>query len=111
MNVPLDVHEREALARMNRYGISHVGHVDPMPAIPLRSSLQGRRRNLHQKFAEILPAQEADKGARRVLEPLDHIFAILNPSLADPGGDIAHEILMACGKVGDDETAKRQPLG
>jgi hypothetical protein len=82
-----------------------------MPATPLRSLLQRRRRNLHQKFAEILPAQEADKGARRVLEPLDHIFAILNPSLADPGGDIAHEILMACGKVGDDETAKRQPLG
>src|SRR5450756_384680 len=35
------------------------------------------RRNLHQKFAIILPAQEADEGPRRVLEPLNHVIAIL----------------------------------
>ena len=52
-------------------------------------------RNAHQKFAEILPAQEADKGPRRIFEPLNHIFAILDPSLADPGRDIVHEIPIA----------------
>src|ERR1017187_4368970 len=68
-------------------------------------------RNVHQKFAKILPAQEADKGPRRVLEPLNHVFAIFDPSLANPGRDIAHEIPIAPEKVGDDETAKRQPFG
>ena len=50
------------------------------------------RRDSHQKFAEILPAQEADEGARRVLQPLDDVFAILDPAFADAGGDIVHEI-------------------
>jgi hypothetical protein len=68
-------------------------------------------RNAHQKFAKILPAQETDEGPRRVLEPLNHVFSILDPSLADPGGDIVHEIPIASDKVGDNETAKRQPLG
>src|ERR1039458_10153663 len=68
-------------------------------------------RNVHQKFAKILPAQEAYKGPRRVLDPLNHVFAILDPSLADPARDIAHEIPIAPEKVGDDETAKRQPFG
>jgi hypothetical protein len=68
-------------------------------------------RNAHQKFAEILPAQEADEGPGRFPKPLNHVFAILDPSLADPGGDIVHEIPIAPDKVGENETAKRQPLG
>ena len=42
-------------------------------------------RNVHQKFAKILPAQEANEGPRRVLKPLNHVFAIFDPSLTDPG--------------------------
>ena len=67
-------------------------------------------RNAHQNFTKIFPAQEADERPGRVLEPLNHVFAILDPSLADPGRDIVHEIPIAPEKVGDDETAKRQPL-
>ena len=46
-------------------------------------------RNAHQKFSEILPAQQADECPWRVLESLNHVFAIFDLSLADPGGDIA----------------------
>ena len=49
-------------------------------------------RNAHQELAEILPAQQADEGPRRVLKSLNHVFAIFDSSLADPGRDIAHEI-------------------
>ena len=62
-------------------------------------------RNAHQEFAKILPTQEADEGPRRFRKPLNHVFAILDPSLADPGGDIVHEIPIAPDKVGDNETA------
>jgi hypothetical protein len=47
----------------------------------------------------------------RILKSLDHVFAIFDSSLADPGGGIVHEIPIAPEKVGDDEPAKRQPLG
>jgi hypothetical protein len=73
--------------------------------------LKRGKRNSYQKFAEVLAPQEADESARRILKPLDHVFAILDTSLTDPGGDIVHEIPVAPEKVGDDETAKRQPLG
>jgi hypothetical protein len=69
------------------------------------------RINTHQKFAEILAAQEADEGLRRVLEPINHVFAIFDPSLADSGGHIVHEIPIAPEKVGDDETSKCQSFG
>src|SRR6516164_7482378 len=58
-------------------------------------------RNAHQELAEILSAQEANEGPRRVLESLNHLFAIFNSSLADPGRDIAHEIPITRIKVGD----------
>ena len=58
-------------------------------------------RNAHQKFAKILAAQEADKGPRCVLEPVNDVFAIFDPSLVNPSGDIAHEIPIAPDKVGD----------
>ena len=67
-------------------------------------------RNAHQEFAEILSAQEADEGPRSVLETLNHVFAIFDSSLADPGRDIAYEIAITRRKVGNDETAKRQPF-
>jgi hypothetical protein len=66
-------------------------------------------RNAYQKFSKIFSPQEPNEGPRRVLEPLNHVFAILDPSLADPSRDIAHEIPITPKKVGDDETAKRQP--
>ena len=82
---------------------------------PRRPALSGksrrRGRDPHQEFAEIFTAQEADKGARGVLEALDNVSAILDPALADPGGDIAHEIPIARSEVGNDEAAKRQSLG
>ena len=56
-------------------------------------------RNAHQNFTKIFPTQEADERPRRVLEPLNHVFAILDPSLADPGRDIVHEIPIAPEKV------------
>jgi hypothetical protein len=68
-------------------------------------------RNAHQELAEILSAQEADEGPWSVLESLNHVFAIFDSSLADPGRDIAHEIPITRGKVRNDETAKRQPFG
>ena len=67
-------------------------------------------RNAHQKFAEILPAQEADEGPWRVLEPLNNVFAIFDPSLADPGGDIVNEIPIAPKKVRDDETVAGEAI-
>src|SRR5205823_15132547 len=67
--------------------------------------------NAHQEFAEILPAQEANEGPWSVLESLNHVFAIFDSSLADPGRDIAHEIAITRRKVGDDETVKHQPFG
>ena len=38
-------------------------------------------RNAHQELAEILPAQEADEGPRRVLEFVNHIalYMEINP--------------------------------
>ena len=64
-----------------------------------------------EKFTEVLATQEADERAWRILKPLDHVFPILDKSLGDPGGDIMHEIPIAPEKIGDDEPAKRQPLG
>jgi hypothetical protein len=60
-------------------------------------------RNAHQEFAKILPAQETDEGTGRFPKPLNHVFAILDPSLANPGGDIVHKIPITPDKVGDDE--------
>src|SRR5580704_9083065 len=86
----------------------------------MSSLMRGRRRsiglcwclgrNAHQKFSKILAAQEADEGSGCFPKPLNYVFAILDPSLADPGGDIVHEISITPDKVGDDEPAKRQPL-
>ena len=67
-------------------------------------------RNAHQEFAKILPAQEANEGLWRVSSPSTTSSRIFDPSLANPGGDIAHEIPIAPEKVGDDETAKGQPF-
>jgi len=68
-------------------------------------------RNTHQEFAEILSAQGTDEGLWSPLEPLNHVFAIFDSALADPGRDIAHEIPITRRKVGDYETLKLQPFG
>src|SRR5262249_16636276 len=68
-------------------------------------------RDAHQELAEILPAQEADEGPWSILESLNHVFAIFDSSLPDPGRNIAHEIPITPRKVGNDETRKRQPVG
>ena len=53
------------------------------------------RHNSYRKFAEVIAPKEADESARRILKSLDHVFAIFDSSLTDPGGDIAHEIPVA----------------
>jgi hypothetical protein len=44
-----------------------------------------RQARVAPKVSEILPAKEADKGAPRILQPFHDVFAILDPSFAEPG--------------------------
>ena len=72
-----------------------------LPSYVYRKRPRSAVRNVHQEFAEILSAQESDEGSGRFPKPFDYVFAILDPSLANPGGDIVYEIPIAPNKVGD----------
>src|SRR5215469_5207075 len=65
----------------------------------------GSRADPHQQLTEILALQQAEEALRRILEPVDEILAIFELAAADPGGDVVQEILLAVGKVPDDEAA------
>jgi hypothetical protein len=47
------------------------------------------RRDADDQLAEIAPMQEPDKRFGRVFKPIDDIFAVLDPTLAQPLGNIS----------------------
>ena len=68
-------------------------------------------RDPHQPLAEILAAQQPDQRARRLLQPVDHVLAVLDAAFLQPRRHVAQEIGVAGGEIADDEAADGQPLG
>src|SRR5437588_3521525 len=67
-------------------------------------------RDLDQQLAEILALQQAEEGGRRVLQPFDHVLAILDLAAAQPLRHVAQEVALLGREIPDDEAAHQEAL-
>src|SRR5262249_44710769 len=64
----------------------------------------------HQQLAEILALEETEECARRLLQSVDDVLAILDASCTHPFADVAQEVALLGGKVRYDEAAQQEAL-
>src|SRR4051794_30812043 len=70
----------------------------------------GRAVEAHQHLPGVLAPQHPEERAGRVLEAVDDRLAIADPALAEPGADLAGEVVAQVPVVADDEAPQGQPL-
>src|ERR1700689_3111081 len=69
------------------------------------------RAHTNHQLAEVATRQEPQEGARRILQSLDDVFAVLDLALVQPTTHRIQEIGTAMlESVGDDESAQREAL-
>ena len=87
-----------------------LAEIDDLQAGEGRVVAHGGLIQLDQHLAEILAAQQADEGARRLVDALDDVLAVLELAAPDPLAHLAARRAVALGEVGDDEALRPHPL-
>src|SRR5258706_9214086 len=86
----------------SRYSTTMASYYTPVELIAT-SAARGIRRDADELLAQVLAAQQADEGLRRVLQALGDVLVILHAALAHPRAGVAQEVGETVAVVANDE--------